>query len=115
MLSVDGSGFPKKGRNSAGAKCRAAAVSGRWTAARQGLSSHAQGPNVHALADSALYVPKERFSKEFADFREKCLFSRDQGLETKRQIALHMLVKALTRRIWLRLRSRLRASPARWT
>jgi SRSO17 transposase len=95
MLSVDGSDFPKKGKNSAGVFRQYCGSIGKTENCQAGVFCAYAGGNGYGLVDRDLYIPKNWFSDEYSDLREKCEIPEDTVFRTKNEIAMSMLLEAM--------------------
>jgi SRSO17 transposase len=95
MLSVDGSDFPKKGKNSAGVTRQYCGSIGKTENCQAGVFCAYAGGNGYGFVDRALYLPKNWFTDEYNDLRSKCEIPEDMIFRTKNEIALTMLQEAV--------------------
>jgi len=95
MLSVDGSDFPKKGRNSAGVSRQYCGSLGKTENCQAGVFCAYAGENGYALVDRDLYLPKNWFTDDYRDLRKKCEIPENIVFRTKNDMALMMLQKAI--------------------
>ena len=95
MLSVDGSDFPKKGKNSAGVSRQYCGSVGKTENCQAGVFCAYAGGNGYGLVDRDLYLPKSWFTAEYDDLRIKCDIPTGMTFRTKNEIALAMLQRAV--------------------
>lgn len=96
MLSVDGSDFPKKGKNSAGVTRQYCGNVGKTDNCQAGVFCAYAGENGYGLVDRALYLPKNWFTDEYSELCVKCDIPKEMTFRTKNDIALVMLQKAVS-------------------
>ncbi len=90
-MSVDGSDFPKKGKQSVGAARQHSGRLGKVENCQTGVFLSYATEKGYGLVDRRLYLPEEWFSAEKAQLREKCKVPEDTVFQTKNEIALNML------------------------
>ena len=95
MLSVDDTGFVKKGKHSAGVKRQYCGRLGRTENCQSGVFLACAGDNGYGLVDCELYIPREWFSEEFAQLYKECRIPEDREFSTKNEIAQRMLNRAM--------------------
>jgi SRSO17 transposase len=95
MLSTDGSDFLKKGKNSAGVGRQYCGRYGKTDNCQAGVFCAYAGENGYGLVDRELYLPKDWFDEEHKELREKCGIPEDKVFQTKNEIALELLKKAV--------------------
>jgi len=95
MLSVDGSDFVKKGKNSVGVTRQYCGSLGKTENCQAGVFCAYAGENGYGLVDRGLYLPKSWFADDYAALRAKCDIPTDMKFRTKNEIALEMLQKAV--------------------
>lgn len=66
MLSVDDTGFVKKGKHSAGVKRQYCGRLGKTENCQPGVFLAYAGDNGYDLVDNELYIPQEWFREDFA-------------------------------------------------
>jgi SRSO17 transposase len=91
MLSVDGSDFPKKGKNSVGVKRQYCGRLGKVENCQAAVFTAYAGENGYGIIDRELYLPKEWFDDEHAELRKKCQVPTTKEFKTKNKIALEMI------------------------
>ena len=95
MLSVDDTGFVKKGKHSAGVKRQYCGRLGKTENCQSGVFLAYAGDNGYGLVDCELYIPREWFSEEFAQLYKECRIPEDKEFSTKNEIAQRMLNRAM--------------------
>ena len=95
MLSVDDTGFVKKGKHSAGVKRQYCGRLGKTENCQSGVFLAYAGDNGYGLVDCELYIPREWFSEEFAQLYKECRIPEDREFSTKNEIAQQMLNRAM--------------------
>lgn len=95
MLSVDDTGFVKKGKHSAGVKRQYCGRLGKTENCQSGVFLAYAGNNGYGLVDCELYIPREWFSQGFEQLYKECRIPEDREFSTKNEIAQQMLNRAL--------------------
>lgn len=95
MLSVDGSDFVKKGKNSVGVKRQYCGRLGKVDSCQAGVFVAYAGENGYGIVDRELYLPKEWLDDEHAELRKKCQVPEDKTFKTKNEIALEMIIETI--------------------
>ncbi len=95
FLSVDGSDFPKKGKQSVGVARQYCGRLGKVENCQAGVFLSYATEKGYGLVDRQLYLPKEWFSAQKAQLREKCKVPEDTVFQTKNEIALDMIRRTL--------------------
>ncbi len=96
MFLVDGSDFPKKGRQSVGVKRQYCGQLGKIANCQAGVFLAYTSPHGTTLLDRRLYLPQEWVDDPaFAARREKCHVPEDVTFQTKNALALAMLQEVL--------------------
>jgi SRSO17 transposase len=101
VLVLDETGFPKKGRHSAGVARQYSGTLGKVDNCQIGVFLSYASPLGYALLDRELYLPQE-----WTDDRERCQqagIPEDRGFATKPQLARQMLARTFAAGV-----------PARW-
>lgn len=96
MLSVDDTGFIKKGTHSAGVKRQYCGRTGKRENCQIGVFMAYAGDEGYGLVDRELYIPKEWFEESYKKLREEAGIPPEKVFRTKNQIAQEMLNQALT-------------------
>lgn len=95
MLSVDDTGFVKKGKHSAGVKRQYCGRLGKTENCQNGVFLAYAGCKGYGLVDSRLYLPRDWFCPSFEALRKECHIPEDVVFSTKNEIALELLNQAL--------------------
>lgn len=95
ILSVDDTGFVKKGKHSAGVKRQYCGRLGKTENCQSGVFLAYAGKNGYGLVDCELYLPQEWFSQDFAQLYKECRIPEDKEFSTKNEIAQRMLNRAM--------------------
>ena len=99
MLSVDPSEFVKKGKHSAGVKRQYCGRLGKVENCQAVVFAAYAGSNGYGIFERELYIPKEWFSDEYKEKREKCGIPAKKEFKTKNEIALEMIKDIVSREI----------------
>lgn len=91
MLSVDDTGFVKKGKHSAGVKRQYCGRLGKTENCQTGVFLAYAGDNGYGLVDYELYIPQEWFQEDFAQLYKECHIPEEKLFSTKNEIALKLL------------------------
>lgn len=93
VFIVDGSGFPKKGNDSAGVQWQYCGQLGKRANCQVGVfTGYATfSSSSYCLLDRRLYLPEKWFGQDFAQKRQKCGIPEDITFKTKPQLAADML------------------------
>jgi SRSO17 transposase len=92
MFIVDGSDFPKKGRQSVGVKRQYCGQLGKIANCQAGVFLAYTSPHGTTLLDRRLYLPQEWVDDPaFAARRQKCHVPDDISFQTKNELALALL------------------------
>lgn len=95
MLSVDDSGFPKKGKHSVGVKRQYCGCLGKRENCQVGVFLAYASEKGYGLVDRELYIPQEWYQPSYEGLREEVHLPLEKTFSTKNQIAKEMLNKAL--------------------
>lgn len=95
MLSVDDTGFVKKGKHSVGVKRQYCGRLGKTENCQSGVFLAYAGTAGYGLVDYELYIPHEWFSEDFSKLRKECHVPEEKTFSTKNELAKHMLNKTL--------------------
>ena len=95
MLSVDDTGFVKKGKHSAGVERQYCGRLGKTENCQSGVFLAYAGKNGYGLVDCELSLPQEWFSQDFAQLYKECRIPEDKEFSTKNEIAQRMLNRAM--------------------
>ena len=104
MLTVDGCGSPKKGKNSVAVYRQHCGAVGKVENCQVGVFIGYTSDKGYALLDSQLYVPEIWFSDEYKERREDCDLPEDLEYMKKPKIATELLQGITDRGLF----------PARW-
>ena len=91
VLSVDGSDFPKKGKESVGVARQYCGRLGKVDNCQVGVFLGYASPKGYALLDRRLFIPEKWFSEEYRERRQKCQIPDDLCFKTKIELALEMI------------------------
>jgi SRSO17 transposase len=100
MLSVDGSDFPKKGKNSVGVKRQYCGRLGKVENCQAGVFTAYAGDGGYGIVGRELYLPKDWFDDEHEALRKECQIPKDKEFKTKNEIALDMINKIMEKNIF---------------
>jgi SRSO17 transposase len=96
MLIIDGSDFPKKGRQSVGVKRQYCGQLGKIANCQAGMFLAYASPHGTTLLDRRLYLPQEWLDDPaFAERRQTCRIPDDVTFQTKNELALAMVQAVL--------------------
>lgn len=93
FLSVDDSGFVKKGNDSAGVARQYCGRLGKTENCQAGVFLSYASEKGYGLLDGRLYIPKGWFSPQDKVRRERCKIPDDMSFQTKNQMATDMIKK----------------------
>jgi len=96
MVTVDDTGFPKKGNNSVGVARQYCGRVGKVDNCQIGVMAGYVSPRGYGLIDYELYMPEKWFNDGFSDLRKKCGVPRGLRFRTKNQIASGMIQDAVS-------------------
>lgn len=91
VISVDGSDFPKKGRESVGVARQYCGRLGKVDNCQAGVFLAYTSSKGYALLDRRLFIPKKWFSEAYRERRQKCQMPQDLLFKTKIELALEMI------------------------
>lgn len=91
MLNVDGSDFPKKGKDSVGVTRQHCGILGKTDNCQAGVFLGYSSSKGYGLLDRRLYLPEKWFSDAYAKHRKKCAVPEDVVFATKNELASEML------------------------
>lgn len=94
MICVDGSDFPKKGRESVGVYRQHCGRLGKTENCQAGVFAGYVSEKGYGLLDSRLYLPEIWFSDEYRNRAHKSQIPGDVAFQTKNEIALEMIRNA---------------------
>lgn len=91
VFSVDGSDFPKKGKESVGVGRQYCGRLGKVDNCQAGVFVAYASSKGHALLDRRLFLPERWFEEEYRERWEKCRIPEDTAFKTKPELALEMI------------------------
>jgi len=91
VISVDGSDFPKKGKESVGVARQYCGRLGKVDNCQAGVFLAYSSPKGYALLDRRLFTPQIWFSQEYQERRQKCQMPEDLQFKTKLELAQEMI------------------------
>ena len=91
MLSIDGSSFVKKGKNSVGVQRQYCGRLGKVENCQEVVFAAYAGENGYGIVDRELYIPEKWFDEEHEELKNKCGVPKDKCFKTKNEIALEMI------------------------
>ena len=91
MLTIDESGLPKDGKTSVGVYRQYCGNLGKVANCQVGVFVGYSSSRGYGLIDRQLYMPKEWFSDEYEQLREKCKVPEDLEFMTKPKIAQKLI------------------------
>ena len=94
MLNVDGSDFPKKGKNSVGVIRQHCGVLGKTDNCQAGVFVGYSSRKGYTLLDRRLYMPEQWFKEEYSSLRSDCEVPQEQTFKTKNHLAAEMIQQA---------------------
>jgi len=93
MLTVDESGFAKKGNHSVGVARQYCGSVGKVENSQVGVFVGYSGPKGYGLISTQLFMPKKWFGEDYAQLRQDCAVPDELNFRTKPQIALDLVHK----------------------
>ena len=93
MITIDESGFVKKGNHSVGVARQYCGSIGKVENCQVGVFVGYSGEKGYGLIAKQLFMPEKWFSDDYAKRREKCLVPEELTFKTKPQIALELLAQ----------------------
>jgi len=91
VLVLDGSDFPKQGKESVGVKRQYCGQLGKTANCQAGVFVAYASAHGYALLDRRLYLPEEWFSEAYAERREECGVPAELCFASKSMLALEMV------------------------
>ena len=91
MMTVDESGFPKKGDNSVGVAPQYCGSVGKVANSQVGVFVGYSGSKGYGLISTQLFMPEKWFDEDHAQLRKECLVPEGLTFRTKPQIALDLI------------------------
>jgi len=104
IFNVDGSDFPKKGKESVGVSRQYCGRLGKVESCQAGVFLGYSSPKGYSLLDRRLFLPEVWFSKDYRERWEKCKIPDDITFKTKPQLAAEMIKDAHASKLF----------PAKW-
>ena len=95
MITVDDTGFPKKGRNSVGVARQYCGRTGKIDNCQVGVMTGYVSQQGYGLIDYDLYMPEKWFDEDHADLRKKSGVPKTLKFKTKNAMASDMINKAV--------------------
>ena len=93
MLTVDESGFVKKGHHSVGVARQYCGSVGKVENSQVGVFVGYSGPKGYGLISKQLFMPEKWFGEDYAQRRKDCVVPDDLTFQTKPQIAVDLIHK----------------------
>jgi SRSO17 transposase len=93
MLTVDGSCFPKKGKESVGVARQYCGCLGKVENCQEGVFVGYSSKKGYGLIETRLYMPEKWFGDDYKERREKCGVPKNLEFQTKPEIASDILHK----------------------
>ena len=94
IFNVDGSDFPKKGKESVGVSRQYCGRLGKIENCQAGVFLGYSSPKGYVLLDRRLFLPEKWFTKEYEERWEKCKIPDDTVFKTKPELAAEMITDA---------------------
>lgn len=91
VLILDGSDFPKQGKDSAGVKRQYCGQLGKRANCQAGVFAGYTSSKGYTLLDGRLYMPDVWFGEEYAVRRKKCRVPEELCFQTKNELAWEMI------------------------
>jgi SRSO17 transposase len=91
VFSVDGSDFPKKGKESVGVWRQYCGRLGKVDNCQAGVFAAYASTKGHVLLNRQLYLPEVWFTKEYRERWEKCRIPEGTTFKTKPELALELI------------------------
>ncbi|MBE3101282.1 MAG: IS701 family transposase [Firmicutes bacterium] len=93
MITVDESGFQKKGKNSVGVARQYCGSVGKVENSQVGVFVGYSGPKGYGLISAQLFMPEKWFGEDYKELRKECAVPEGLTFKTKPQIALNTVNK----------------------
>ena len=103
VLTLDGSDFPKQGKESVGVKRQYCGQLGKRANCQAGVFAGYASRTGYTLLDARLYIPEIWFGEEYANRRKKCRVPEVVRFQTKNELSFEM-IEAIKRENTLRFR-----------
>src|SRR5712692_2693151 len=97
VLQVDGSDFPKQGKESVGVMRQYCGALGKVANCQSGVFIGYGNKNGYTLLNRRLYLPKLWFSDEYKERRERCGIPKGAKFQTHAELAWAMIENVATR------------------
>jgi SRSO17 transposase len=91
VVILDGSDFPKQGRESAGVKRQYCGQLGKRANCQAGVFAGYTSSKGYTFLEVRLYLPEVWFDEQYAARRAKCLVPQEVGFQKKNELAWEML------------------------
>jgi SRSO17 transposase len=91
LVIIDGTGFPRKGTESAGVARQYCNETGKVDNCQVGIFLAYASPRGYSLLDRRLYLPEEWFSPAYAERRRRCGIPKDLTFRTHPELAWEMI------------------------
>ena len=104
MITLDGSDFPKKGKESVGVARQYCGALGKTENCQAGIFMGYASAKGYGLIDRRLYMPGKWFEPGYRERRDKCGVPEEVAFKTKPQLASEMLCETVANGMF----------PARW-
>ena len=91
VIPLDGSDFPKQGKESVGVKRQYCGELGKRANCQAGVFAGYVITKGYTLLDARLYMPEEWFSEEYAIRHKRCRVPKENRFQTKNELAWEML------------------------
>jgi len=91
MITVDDTGFPKKGDESVGVARQYCGILGKTDNCQDGVFIGYSSPSGYGLLQGQLYMPEKWFNDDYAERRDKCGVPGKLKFKTKSEIATELI------------------------
>ena len=91
MITVDDTGFPKKGDESVGVARQYCGILGKTDNCQDGVFIGYSSPSGYGLLQGQLYMPEKWFNDDYAERRDKCGVPCKLKFKTKSEIATELI------------------------
>ena len=95
MITLDDTGFPKKGLNSVGVARQYCGRTGKTDSCQVGVMAGYVSQQGYGLIDYELYMPEKWFEADHQYLRKKCGVPANLKFRTKNKIATEMILNAM--------------------
>jgi SRSO17 transposase len=93
LVIIDGTGFPRKGTESAGVARQYCNETGKVDNCQVGIFLAYASPRGYSLLDRRLYLPEEWFSPAYAAHRQRCGIPKNLTYRTHPELAWEMIAE----------------------